>query len=356
MKLPRPLSTILAAALALAASPSAYPGNNPPIYTITKTAVYAQRSASGPVASGYTPYEFAMQAPKAITLGVPGGATEPIDFNADNGNYETDLFFGSKAGLDGVFPDGSYTMKGSGIPTLTFPVTPDSYPTAIPAVVGGTNISWSGGVLVINPAASATLNLSKFTTYATAGKAGHMELDINGQGTQSNIPNDSILSVSNPFGLTVQASPFTSYTLQPGTLVPGGIYEVDLQFETALKFDTSSVQGSGIISLFQNQLVFYVVSPKGGVAISPPVLTTNLSNKSAYATGSVTFAPVVTVGGSPITGNYFAGWYVDGEKINPDGSKYVSDGTSLTINSLTADDAGQYFAKFVNLGGLTTTS
>jgi hypothetical protein len=210
---------------------------------------------------------------------------------------------------------------------------------------------------MIDPTKASTLNFSTFSTYATAGVGGYMQFQLNDQLMNSKALKQAILSVANSLGVTQQSTPFTSYSIPSGTLNAGDIYRAQLQFTTAVKFDQTTVSGSAVLGMFENALAFYVVTPPAGSSVSAPLIATDLpSNLTGYIGQSATLSAKVTVGGSPISGNYAWSWYVNGQQINIDGTKYVSNGTSLTINNLTSSDAGVYAAEFVNFGGLATTS
>jgi hypothetical protein len=333
----------------LAAAPSAYSKDSSQVYSVTKTAIYVQSTSSGAVASSKYPYNFTAESPTAATLAIPGGASVPLPFTGGGGDYELYQSFTAKTGLDTAFPNGTYQMTGSGIPTLSFPLTTDSYPSAIPAVTNGT---WSNGVLMIDPASADTIDFSDFTTYATAGVGGYMQINISDISNGGSNLKQSQLSVSNTLGITQSSTPFTTYSIPASTLNPGDIYEAKLDFETALKFDDTTVSGSGVVSIFSNELVFYIVAPQSGVTTPPPAIAANLTNQTGPIGGSASFSAHVNAGGSPITGSYVSLWYFNGLELNIDGVKYVDNGTSLTINNLADSDAGTYFAKFLNDGGL----
>jgi hypothetical protein len=308
------------------------------------------------VAAPRWPSVFSAQAQTAATLALPGGPTETIPSSGGGGTFKLTQSFSTKAALDLADPDGTYQMTGSGIPTLSFSLTPDSYPTDVPSVTGGTNASWSGGVLVVDPARDATINFSNFTTYATAGVGGYIQFQAQDQLMGGKSLDKFVVSVTNSLGLPQQASPFTSYSIPAGTLNPGDVYQAQLDFTTALTFDTTSIAGTGVLGTFQNYLIFYIITPPSGTAGQPPVLAQDITDQNGSIGGSATFAATVTVGGAPISGTYAWYWYLDGQPITVDGVKYVSNGTSLTINNLTSADDGVYAARFVNLGGMVVTS
>lgn len=350
----RPVSLgCLAAWAAFAPAPRARADDNP-IYDVTKTALYVQTSAAGAVPSSKYPYNFTAQAPIAATVGVPGGPSVTLPAS-DGGDFEYFEAFTAKTGaggMDAAYPDGTYTMTGTGIPTLSLPLSPDSYPAAIPAVSGGT---WANGVYVIDPASAATINFSAFSTYDSAGVGGYMGLDISPLSNGGSSLKQNQVTLSNPLGITQSATPFQSYTIPAGTLTAGNVYEATLDFGTALHFDTASVPGTAAVSLFENELVFYIAATSG-TPPSPPVIATDLTNQSGGLGGTATFTAMVTTGGSPISGGYVAEWYFNGAQINLDGVKYISNGTSLQITDLTDADAGVYFAKFINTGGLAVSA
>jgi hypothetical protein len=359
MKLHLPAALMFVALAAFVAAPSASAdSNNASIYSITKTALYIQKDSGGAIASPKYPYDFNAQSQTAATLALPGGATMPVVFVSDNDDYEINQAFLAKTGtggLDTAFPNGTYQMTVTGItPTLSLPLSPDSYPPAIPSVTNGT---WSGGVLMINASAGGTIDISNFSTFASGGVGGYMQLKINDMfGTGSSLGKEEI-SVANPFGITQGSQPFTSYTVAASALNPGDIYEARLDYQTALKFDTTTVPGSGVIALFENDLVFYVVAPVPGVTTPPPIIQTDLTDQTAYFGQTATFAPSVTVGGSPISGgNYLSLWYLNGQQIDIDGVKYQTNGANLVINNAAASDEGVYFAKILNDGGVATTA
>jgi hypothetical protein len=351
-------STLLAGILAaLAAAPLATAQN---FYQVQKTALYLQTSAAGPVAWPYYPYGFVARTPVATSLVFPGGATLPLVSNPDAGDYEINEFFATKAALDAAYPNGTYHMTGSGLPQLTFLLTQDAYPSAIPAVTNGT---WRGGVLVVDPAVATSIEFSDFTTYATGGVGGHLGIEIDDYSMRTNgsdqvVKNDTI-SKQNPL-FPYQAAPATSCVIPARSLNPGDICEAQLQFDTALTFNTSTLDGSGFGSLYENLLDFFIVAKPSGSPPPQPVISTDLADQTAVIGGTATLAPRVTVGGAPITGNYAVVWYCNGLSMARGGNGYLPNmspnGTSLVINPVTAFDGGVYFARFINAGGLATTA
>jgi len=337
--------------LSLLAAGSVSYAANTSIYSVTKTAVYVQTAAGGAVASPKFPYYFEAQALTApVLLTLPNASTQPLAPDANNSNdYDFIESFATKPALDTALPDGTYQMSGSGIPTISFSLTPDSYPSTVPYITNGT---WNNGVLYVNPAGGVTLNLSDFAAYGTVGVASYMQLGLSDIINGGSSIKAAIISVANPFSITVQSTPLLSY-ITP-SLTSGDIYEVNLEYSNILSFDTTTIPGSGIGPLFENYTTFYIVALASS-STPPPVLASDLAGATGIVGGSATLSATVTVGGSSINGTYANLWYFNGNEINIDGVKYVSNGTSLIVNTLTNANAGIYTAKFVNQGGIVFT-
>src|SRR5262249_32192131 len=153
---------------------------------------------------------FSAQAQNNVTFTLPAGTAQPLTFSSSDQTYQLDQSFATKAALDAAFPNGTYRMNGTGV-NLSFNLTADAYPTATPQVISGG--TWNaGGLLVVNPNQTTTINFSTFTTYVTGGVGGHMQVRIQGQSDNVRLQNE-ILSVANPFGLTATTTPITSITI-----------------------------------------------------------------------------------------------------------------------------------------------
>ena len=341
----------------------------PSLYEENKIACYSQTSASGATPDPRWPYGYAVVAQSyGVWFGPYIGDNGPgIPYDKANNDYEYNQGYSSKTELDLSVPDDTYWLTGSniipdaGYITLGFPLSPDSYPAAVPSVAGTSNASWSGGVLMMDPTRSTTLDFSDFTTYATAGVGGYVQFQVEDQLQGGGPLNLTTVSSSNPLGIPQQSFPFESYSIPAGTLNSGDVYKAELTFGTMLNLNTTKVPGSGVVSMFQNVLTFYIVTPPASSTTQAPVLAGDILDQFAYfASGDgsppVVFSPLVTVGGKPISGTYAAIWYLNGQPIEIDGIKYVTNGTSLTINYITGMDIGVYFARFINLGGQVTTS
>jgi hypothetical protein len=331
-------------------------------YSVQKGQSFVQTSSAGAVVDSINPFGFGAQADTSTTLTFPSGSTQALVFVSGDNSFEINSSFATKAALDAAFPNGTYRMTGTGIPTLSFNLTTDLYPTVTPSVTNGT---WNaGGMLVVNPTQTITINLNTFTGYATSGVAGHMQTKI--QGLSDNVrlpPNDNggILSVANPFGITVQTTPITSITIPAGTLTSGRVYSGEVDFETASTFDSTSVPGSGVVAIYSKALTFYIAAATTGDGGPAPVITVQPTNQIGTAGGNVTFSTNFTVGGQA---NQFNGisfrWYFNGQEINLDGTKYSFpnniQGFGLTINNLTAADAGSYSVTLIGTGGIVASN
>ncbi|HNC23073.1 MAG TPA: immunoglobulin domain-containing protein [Opitutaceae bacterium] len=320
-------------------------------YLVRKAQFYLQTSASGAVLHSTAPYVFAATGrTTGLTLNVPGGSAQSLPYDAGDDSYQVVVPYGSKAALDAAYPNGTYTITGSGQPTRTFSLTPDRYPTAAPEITNGT---WTNGVLVINPAQSYTFNLSNFTTYASTGVAGHESFNVDtgtSNGFQQEIATQAI------FGLTASATPLTSVTMPAGTLTTGNVYRLDLQFDTLTTLDA----GTGSVALFTNQLEVWVAAlAPGTTAMAAPAITAHPSNRTGSLGGSVTFSATVNLGGP---GNPRGLWYLNGLELSTgnNSTKYTqgfNNGVfTLTVNNITNADLGSYNMKVVDTGGIATTN
>ena len=160
---------------------------------VNKSANYVQTSSSAPVASTVTaPFYFSIQAPTATTVAPPGGASFQLPANSGNGDYELNVAYLTKAAMDAAYPNGTYVLTPTGSSAISFPITPDLYPT-VPAVTSGG--TWQNGVLVVDPAVTTTLNFNTFASYGQ-GAGSHEEIDISSNNDNSvNIKQD-VISVS----------------------------------------------------------------------------------------------------------------------------------------------------------------
>lgn len=338
-------------------------------YMVSKNQFFVQTSASGAVPDPLAAYSFRAQAATPATLTLPGGSSAALVAEPHNGNYRLDRKFATKAALDAAYPNGTYRLSGTALPTLTLSLAADNYPVSTPQVVSVGNGAWnSGGILVVNPAQSVTLNFNTFSGYATSGVAGHINFYLasmtDSTGNRVELETDVF---SQPiFGMPAQPNPLTSYTIPAGRLVSGQIYRAWLGFDTVATIETTSIAGSAVGTLFSKEVSFYIAAQNAGTSTPPPVIVTPPASRTAAIGGSATFTFNFTVGGtSQFNVPFLVTWTVNGREIEFDtaGGKYTQSGgtgggpgLNLTINNLTADDAGVYAVTVVTAGGIATSA
>ena len=328
-------------------------------YAILKGQNFVQTSASAVVANSLQPFYFQALAGTAATLTLPGGGTEVLHFDASEGWYQMERVFPSKPDLDAAFPNGAYRMSGPAIPTLSLNVAADSYSLSTPQIVGVTNGAWnSGGVLVVDPSQPVTLNFSTFSDYAASGAIGHVVFEVIGFGDDVELEAE-VASQSFFEGVTVQPSPLGSYTIPARTFTQGRVYAGSLQFNRVPSLNNTIIPGSVVGVAFWKESTFYIAAQTPGTTTPPPVITTQPANRTATLGGSVSFSLGVTVGGSGQLGQLASIWRHNGLQIDGNaegGAKYRQGPTMLTINNLTAADAGSYTVTLVNAGGVVTSA
>ncbi|HWA84992.1 MAG TPA: hypothetical protein VG710_02115, partial [Opitutus sp.] len=337
-----------AAVAAIALAPTAR-SNDQNIYLVSKSQLFFQTASSGSVADPITGAAFGVEASSNVTLTLPGGGTTAVTQSGGSSSAKLDQTFATKAALDAAFPNGTYKLTGPSIPALTFNLGTETYPTATPSVINGT---WTNGVLVVNPAASTTINFSTDSTYASAGVAGHMSLEIDSTTNNENVDLQQQIATQGVFGLTQASAPFTSYTIPANTLIDGHVYQVELDFNALSTLDTTSLPDGGAVAIWQKGLHFYIVASSAGKLTAPTVPV--LANVGTTAGGKVTL-------GLPTfdSTNAHTDWFFNGQQLNFDGTstKYSFENyPSLTINNVVAADAGTYQARIVTPGGLVTSN
>ncbi|MDO8541071.1 MAG: immunoglobulin domain-containing protein [Opitutaceae bacterium] len=343
--------------LLLLAVPAALPAQS--FYFVSKQQQFLQTSATGAVADPLGAFKFQAKAATSVTLTLPGGGTFPSVFDNKNSDYALRQFFATKAALDAAFPNGTYRMTGASIPAISLNLAADNYPVVTPQVTSVTNGTWnSGGVLVVNPAQPTTLNFSTFSGYATSGVAGLINFYLTSM-SGDNVTLETEVFSQAIFGAPATPTPLTSYSIPAGRLTSGRLYRAWLVFDTVSTMDTTSIPGSAVGSLFSKEVSFYLAAQAPGTSTPPPVIVTPPTSVSAVLGGSATFTITVTVGGSTQVGNIPFIWSVNGQEIqnlSSSGVKYSSTGSTLTINNLTAADAGDYTVTVVTGGGVVTSS
>lgn len=328
-------------------------------HSITKYQNFLQRSAAAPVAHPIAPFTFSARSAAGATLTLPGGANLPLIRSPWDDGYELDRSFATRAALDAAFPNGSYRLAGGGLSAVTINLTGDSYPAVVPQVTSVVNGTWSnGGVLVVDPAQPVTLNFNTFTDYATNGLGGHLGVYVSGLSdtveTETNV-------ISQPLpGLPVSPTPLTSHTIPARTFTSGRVYAVRITFETIVAADLSNLAGGIAAGLYSRELLLHIGALSPGASAPPaPVIAGPPASQVGVAGGNVTFTVTGNFGPESAVAGTLFDWTRNGQPLGDpqtSGGKYSSTGPQLTINRLTADDAGDYAVMIVNPSGFTVSS
>jgi hypothetical protein len=338
-------------------------------YLVSKNQGFLQTSATSVVADPLGPYWFDAQAAANVTLTLPGGGMPALAPDRDGG-FRYRQFFSTKAALDLAFPNGTYRYSGGTIPALTLNLANDNYPATTPQLVSASNGTWNaGGVLVVNPAQPVTLNFNTFSGYTSSGAAGHINFYLTGMtdesGTELRLETDM---ASVPFlGQPAQTTPLTSYTIPAGRMTSGRVYQAWLNYDTVATVDLTTVPGSLVGTLFSKEVSFFVAAQTPGTSTPAPVIVAPPTSRVAALGGSVTFSVSVTAGGNVI--NYENNpnhipigfnWSHNGQSLNDvqsSGNKYINRvGDTLTVNALTAADAGTYAVTVFTAGGVVISA
>lgn len=339
----------------LASVPEARVFGDTTAYGIFKTESFLQSASAGANPLGGFPYTFVVQGSGTGSLTLPSGTKISLPQAGVSTNNSGLLTggFASESSLEATYPNGSYTLSLSGLPTLTYSVGSPLYPASVPQVNGAT---WQNGVLVVNPGVANTLNFSTFKEYATAGVAGHMQFQVQSSSSSDNVSLKQQYATVAVNGSTQSATPFTSYTIPAGTLTAGLPYECTLSFDTVGSIDTTSIPGGLSVLLYQNSVTFFMVA-SSTPAVPAPTITTNPSNQTAPLGGSATFTVGVSFGSSPQPNNTSWIWVFDGQELDLSGQKYVlGQNGSLTVNNVASTDLGTYSVIVLTGGGQATST
>ena len=330
-------------------------------FFVKKTAVYVQTSSSTPAlgsAIGFPAYVGSIQSTFAGTVTPPGLAATAIPYNSNDSDYELVGSFANQAALDAADPNGSYQINTSGNPTVTIPVTGNLYPTVVPQVVGGT---WQNNVLVVSASQNTTLNFSTFSGYAsTSGGqiAGHMSIQLQSAtgGDNVNLKLDYINVPSFSGGSTTySATPFPSYTIPAGTLIPGLVYQATLEYDGVTTLNTTTIPGEVIAGLYGNYTEFYVVA-QSTTPPAAPAITQQPTNVTGPLGANVSITAAYTpFSNSQTTPTIFV-WNFNGQTLNGGGKYTLGPNANLTINNLAASDVGTYVLQVYNCSGLASAT
>jgi hypothetical protein len=320
---------------------------------------FAQTSAAGPVlTNSNVPFVFAVGGVGAAagTLQLPSASMLAIGASVDDDSLLSG--FPTKAAVDAAFPSGIYQFTPANLPPITFDFHADMYPVT-PQIANGT---WNGGgLLAVNPTQSVTLNFNTFTGWGTSAGTS-MRIDIGGDGVGIE---EGALSLSFG-GEPGDASPLASLNIPANTFASGRAYRGELVYTVFTTADTATFPGGYIIGGYEKTLEFFIAAQNSGTTTQPPVIATQPTNQSGNVGATATFTVGVTVGGSNQISNVSVYWYHHGTvpdsghghlDFDEERVKYATSagGLQFTIKNLTAADAGTYYAKIVNAGGIVTT-
>lgn len=346
----------IAALLALA---SASPASAQRFFNLGKEQLLRQTSPTGVAPNPVRgPYLFTLEAPIRVVLTLPTGATAPIvlTLNPRDGELEHDRAYRTKFALDAAFPPGTHRMSGPGIPVLALSL-PDSFPATTPRITTVTNGTWtSAGLLYVNPSQPCTINFNVFSDYAAPGATGYMATNVWGFTEQRHLV--SAEAASRPvFDLPSQPSPITSITIPANTLGANRLYEVEIEFHRWPTVDTTTLPGDGVATIAARRLHAFIAAQTNNTPPPAPTIVAQPASRTASLGGSTTFTLNATVPAAN-RGNVLF-WYKDGIEIDTvRGAPRIvrsADGQTLTINDLTATDAGEYRAEIVSAGGIVAT-
>ncbi len=323
-------------------------------FVLTKVQVYFQKDSTGviPAPSGF-PSLFASRAQDPATLTLPDGAFHAL-LATTAGDYEYNEAFTTESALDGAFPAGTYTLSGAQFPTVSYTFgSSELYPTTVPEL---TNQTWQDNIVVVDSTKDVTLNFNTFTGYGTMGVAGYMGITVTSLTQADNVALKQFYASSAVGSATVSATPFSSYLIPANTLTPGAVYLVDVTYDTVTAVNASAIPNAVATTAYTNRMDFFI-GTESSPAVPAPTVSTQPSDESVAAGGSVTLAVGVTYGGSATApANVGWIWHVNGLEENLDGVNHVlaADG-SLTINNASAADAGTYYVSVITASGAASS-
>lgn len=168
-------------------------------------------------------------------LVVPAGTPFSIDhvYDAADGEWRLDdyagipLMLATKADLDGLFPNGIYTINAGGL-TGTVNLSGDAYSNRpLLTFSAGT---WSGGILTLTPAeAAAGFTVSSSSTPFTGwANDGTYRIGMYGSGTSYNQ------------SISTQIADTLSMSVAPGALITGQYYTFDVEYNRIVNTNSAS--------------------------------------------------------------------------------------------------------------------
>lgn len=338
MKLANLMELAVASAAALAASGpqvlAAGGGANSNYIIVQKMEQFDQTSGSAPFADPTAPFIFNSSGPLAMSFTPPGGASTPLTFDSGSSKYKFSESFGAQAAMDAAFPNGNYSFSVTGSANFTLSLNGNLYPNTPQVTGGGT---WnSSGQLVIDPTQSNTLEFNTFSSYGTAGALSHMQLQIYSL-------DGSTVSLSQSYITSSNSAPFTSYAIPSGTLAPGGIYYVTLEYDTGPAYNSTAVSGDEAVTVYSATTSFMLVT--SGTPSNVPTITQQPSNQTAPVGSNVTFS--VNFSGP---NNTIVQWFKNGVPVNISNAGN-GNGPNFLLSNIQNSDAASYFAILTNGSG-----
>jgi hypothetical protein len=160
----------------------------------------------------------------AVTLTKPSGSgSTTMTYNSGGQKWGLNASFADKTSLDAAYGNGNYSLTAYGQTVTPISVTGDIYPSVAPLATnlsGGTIV---GGVL--------TWDVSQSLTITVNGTADHIGINISGQSYNVN---------PETFGGTT-----LSALINPGQMVAGNTYLVELDFDNIVGGTLGNYSGTG---------------------------------------------------------------------------------------------------------------
>jgi hypothetical protein len=211
-----------------------------------------------------------------------GGLMSQVSSNEwriGNGNWD---YSPTPAGLDAVFPSGTYTINVGG-KAVALNLAGEAYPN--PPVLGLSGGAWIDGMYVVNPSRTLNIVTNAFDSYG-AHRDGRINLYVGADGKN--------LAVIVQNHSSSPSSNRASITIPPGTLVDGGQYYAGASFAAVVDINANGVPGAQNVAEYRaitNAMIRADASFTGGTPTIPPVfpmtVTSNITATTASATASI---------------------------------------------------------------------
>lgn len=196
---------------------------------------------------------FSQPSPYFLSASGSGTTSGALELNNSGDSYQYDAPLASQDALDAAFANGTYTLNFGPWLNLGLSLTGDAYPMDVPQLTGTVNgATWnSSGQLVINANTGDTLDFNTFGGYISE-LGGHMEFSID------SLSVDEQATYSPIFEKTDE--PFATYTIAPGTLVPGQAYSAFLRFDSIVDSNTDGPADSVGAAVYGNEVRFTILA------------------------------------------------------------------------------------------------